>query len=118
MKLLTIVCVIQAFGLARFILGQTNQTQDEAIEIPEPVEDNKVVHNQNSTESGVSEDYPASVSPPYCDPYVEYCGGGYDYYPYNYYSYSKGDLHPVVWTSAFQFGIPMLIFKSLEEAAY
>ena len=83
MKLLTIICVIQALGLARLILGQTNTTQDEAIEIAPPLPEEKVVHGQNSTEGAVSdEDYPYSVSPPYCDPYVEYCGG-HDYEPYN-----------------------------------
>ena len=67
---------------------------------------------------GPSEDYPpVSTLPPPCDPYIEYCGDNYYEYDYDY-SYKKGDLHPIVWFSAFQFGVPMLIFKSLEEAAY
>lgn len=59
--------------------------------------------------------YYPEPEPYYCDPYYEYCG---PYEPYNYYEYSKEDIHGMVWSSLWLVLAPTAIYNVLESDAY
>ena len=60
---------------------------------------------------------PEPILPPpddyVCDPVYEYCGSYY----YEE-TYSKGQLHVMVWTALWQWAVPMIAFEQYESKAY
>lgn len=88
-------------------------TAEEILE-PEPMPVMDMNEGEDATASKIAADGAMSSDiakpmPIWCDPYYG-CGGKPDYSIYDIYSYTKDDVHGMVWSSLYQAMYPAMVF--------
>lgn len=103
----------QAAKSAPFLLGQVDDVVDTVNEVgDEIIDETTCLDDECWLDTEPNADYCAQNYDPYACPYQSY--DDYNYAP----TPSKEDVHVMVWTSLWQWGIPALLFSILNEQAY